>query len=77
LRLQRIEKLLNSPGRILQARAMVLRGFDDQAGREAEKMENELIWMLGLDVEGSQDIWRKVAQITRADQTSSASDRGR
>src|SRR5277367_4905182 len=56
---------------------MVVRRFDHKTRCKVEEMENELVRMLGLNIEWAERFRREIGQIRRNDQTGSATDRGR
>ena len=55
---------------------MVVRRFDHKTRRKVEEMEDELIRMLRLNIEWAERFSWEIIQITRNDQTGSATNRG-
>lgn len=55
---------------------MILRCLDDETRREIEKMPDELIWMLGFDVEFFENMRRKIGQVAGDDDARARLDRG-
>ena len=55
---------------------MVVRRFDHKTRHKVEEMEDELIRMLRLNIEWAERFSWEIIQITRNDQTGSATNRG-